>query len=81
MADGAQIGDGGHFGGDVGHADDGTAVGRNASHGQFPGLLQHIEADDDKGERRKAESENGEGGKKLANDIELRQRDYRKKSP
>jgi len=80
VANAGHVAYGGHVG-NAGHVDDGVAEGGDARDGQFAGFLQHVEAHDNKGERGKADGEDGEGGQEFANDVELRQRYDGQESP
>jgi hypothetical protein len=67
--------------GDAGHVHDGLAKGGKARDGQLPGLLQHVQAGDDEGDRREGDSEQGECGNEFANEIDLGRDDNGQEPP
>ena len=67
--------------GDAGHVHDGLAKGCKARYGQFQGLLQHVQAGDDEGDRHEGDSEQGECGNEFANEIDLGRDDNGQEPP
>src|SRR5271163_4635758 len=68
-ADRGHAGDRGHIG-DFGNINDGVSEGGQAHNGQFPGLLEHVEACDCCKEYSKTQGEDGKGGQQFADDVE-----------